>query len=126
MRSELSWKPSVYTKICSDHFYAEDFVEADVERLKEGIAYQSIRLKSGSLPRTDRATGYMVDPKLPLAKHERSVRVVAEATSNLVHQIFVDIYENPVEIEENPVHIIFVRAELNEDRQQDNMNNEEL
>ena len=38
-----------------------------------------------------------MDPNLPSAKRERSVRVVAEAPSNLVHQIFVDIDENPVD-----------------------------
>ena len=67
-----------------------------------------------------------MDPKFTSANRERSVRVVAEAPSNLVHQIFVDIDENPFDIEENPVHIIPVRAELNEDQQQDNMNNGEL
>ena len=91
MGRELSWKLSADTKIYSDHFHAGDFVATDVVRFKEGIAYQRIRLKPGSLPRTDRATGYMVDPKLPSAKCERSVRVVAEAPSNLVHQIFVNI-----------------------------------
>ena len=65
--------------------------------LSKGIAYQKIRLKPGSLPQTDRAIGYLVDPKLPSAKRERSVREVAEALSYLVYQIFVDIDKNPVD-----------------------------
>ena len=92
MGREFSWKTSAYTKICSDHFYAKDFVEAE-----KGIAYQRIRLKPGSLPRTDRATGYIVDPKLHAAKRKRTVRVVAEATSNFVHQLFVEIDESLVD-----------------------------
>ena len=36
------------------------------------------------------------------------MRVVAEAPSNLVHQIFVDIDGNLVDIEENPLHILFL------------------
>ena len=64
----------------------KDFVEEDVERFKEGNAYQRIRLKPGSLPRTDKATRYMVDPTLASAKRDRSVRVVAEAPSNRPYQ----------------------------------------
>ena len=107
--------------MCSDHFHAKDFVEAERRnRVPKDTAEarftssdrQSYRIHGG--------------PKFTSANRERSVRVVAEAPSNLVHQIFVDIDENPFDIEENPVHIIPVRAELNEDQQQDNMNNGEL
>ena len=40
LERELSWKPYAYTKICSDHFHAKYFLEADVETFKEGITYQ--------------------------------------------------------------------------------------
>ena len=71
MVGRLEWGVVQLETFCL--YLAEDFIEADVERFKEGIAYQTIRLKPCSLPRTDRATGYMVDPKLPSEKLEWSV-----------------------------------------------------
>ena len=60
MKRDLKWKPSNYTKICSDHFSLSDFNEADLAKWEEsvpGSTSSKIRLKADAIPNTDRATG---------------------------------------------------------------------
>ena len=60
--------PSPSTKICSDHFFINDFNEADVEKRLQppapGSKNRTMRLKSGSIPNTDSENGE-TDDDLP-------------------------------------------------------------
>ena len=64
MKRDLKWKPSNYTKICSDHFSVSDFSEADLAKWEDsvpGTKPSIIRLKPDAIPNTDRVTGNAVD-----------------------------------------------------------------
>ena len=72
MKRQFGWKPSDHTKICSDHFYSDDFVEADVLKYKQNEECGTntkhlLRLKKDATPNTDRATGEHRDPLKILA-----------------------------------------------------------
>ena len=59
------WKPSVFTRVCSDHFHDVDFNVRDVARyraLEDPLKRVVIRLKPGTVPNTDRGTGSRWDP----------------------------------------------------------------
>lgn len=77
MKRQFGWKPSDHTKICSDHFHDNEFVEADVQKYRQNEAYGThtkhlLRLKKDASPNTDRATGEHRDPlKLLVAKCQR-------------------------------------------------------
>ena len=79
--------PSPSTKICSDHFFINDFNEADVEKRLQppapGSKNRTMRLKSGSIPNTDRLTGEFSDPLNPVERRPITHREYIQPTDTV-------------------------------------------
>ena len=60
-RDPRSWQPSLSTRVCTDHFFLNDFQECDLERYY-ARTNPEIRLKVDSVPNTDRSTGSFANP----------------------------------------------------------------
>lgn len=92
-REPRSFNPSPSTKICTDHFFLEDFREDDVAAHLSRVSEDQektipIRLKPDSVPNTDRATGNFADPLCQAASSRknplsRARTTVTEADSEL-------------------------------------------
>ncbi|XP_063684222.1 uncharacterized protein LOC134818537 [Bolinopsis microptera] len=64
-RDSRSWQPSLSTRVCTDHFFLDDFQEGDLERYHARANPETrtlIRLKVDSVPNTDRRTGSFANP----------------------------------------------------------------
>ena len=58
-------QPSLSTKVCTDHFFLNDFQEGDLERYHARTNPETrtlIRLKVDSVPNTDQTTGSFANP----------------------------------------------------------------
>ena len=68
MKRQFGWVPSNYSKICSDHFFMEDFREEDITNYQNvpDTPGLMIRLKPDAIPCTDRTTGEYRDPREPV------------------------------------------------------------
>ena len=64
-RDTKQWKHTANTRICSDHFFEDDFRDDDISRFRSGEKVRYIRLKDDSIPNTDRLTGRFADPLNP-------------------------------------------------------------
>ena len=97
MKRDLrSWKPGSSTKVCTDHFYLEDFREDDLQRfaaLKHTESRIHIRLKPNSVPNTDRMTGNFADPLADrVSRRPPKERVFYDAVSEVeqLEELVVD------------------------------------
>lgn len=75
MKRQFGWKPSNYTKICSDHFHDNDFEPGDLMKFRDNpnLPNLKLRLKQDAIPCTDRNTGQYIDPLISPSTPKRPV-----------------------------------------------------
>ena len=75
MNRQFGWKPSDHTKICSDHFHDNDFLQTDKykeNQNREKKTRHLLRWKKDAIPNTDRDNGQIFkDPLAPAIPQQR-------------------------------------------------------